>query len=94
MLSQILIGLWIARAFLFIRETNGDNYGGTRSEIAASQGPSSISTCSMACVIGHATAARRYPGEGGSPWCLLGDVLIADGFARSVIDCCALPMMA
>jgi hypothetical protein len=26
-------------------------------------------------------------GDGGSPWCILGDALIADGFARSILLC-------
>jgi hypothetical protein len=41
----------------------------------------------MAYVIGHATRCAALPGGGEAARCLLGDVLIADGFARSVLFC-------
>jgi hypothetical protein len=39
----------------------------------------------MAYATVHATPLLGATGDGGNPWCILGDALITDGFAQSIL---------
>jgi hypothetical protein len=89
--SHIGVRLPIARdemvdpsVFLIIGQSNGGNHGETRS--AANRAVFNFNPfdrlCYWAC-----DPLLGATGDGGSPWCLLGDALIAAGFARSILLC-------
>jgi hypothetical protein len=69
---------------LIIGQSNGGNHGETRS--TANRAVFNFNPfdglCYRAC-----DPLLGATGEGGSPWCILGDALIADGFAQSILLC-------
>jgi Carbohydrate esterase, sialic acid-specific acetylesterase len=71
-------------ALFIIGQSNGGNHGAT--PFAAAEAVFNFNLfdglCYRAC-----DPLLGATGEGGSPWCLLGDALIRDGFAESVLLC-------
>jgi hypothetical protein len=69
---------------LIIGQSNGGNHGETRSTAHRAVFNFNFfdGLCYRAC-----DPLLGATGDGGSPWCILGDVLIADGFAPSVLLC-------
>jgi hypothetical protein len=69
---------------LIIGQSNGGNHGETRH--VARQAVFNFNPfdglCYRAC-----DPLLGATGDGGSPWCMLGDALIADGFAQSILLC-------
>jgi hypothetical protein len=70
--------------FLIIGQSNGGNHGETKH--AAKRSVFNFNPfdglCYRAC-----DPLLGATGDGGSPWCMLGDALIADGFAQSILLC-------
>src|SRR5262245_8210113 len=69
---------------LIIGQSNGGNHGETKHTARRSVfnfNPFD-GLCYRAC-----DPLLGATGDGGSPWCMLGDALIADGFARSILLC-------
>jgi hypothetical protein len=70
--------------FLIIGQSNGGNHGETKH--AARRSVFNFNPfdglCYRAC-----DPLLGATGDGGSPWCMLGDALIADGFAQSILLC-------
>jgi Carbohydrate esterase, sialic acid-specific acetylesterase len=73
-----------ACVLLIIGQSNGANHGETRSTAnrAVFNFNPFDSLCYRAC-----DPLLGATGDGGSPWCVLGDALIADGFAQSILLC-------
>jgi Carbohydrate esterase, sialic acid-specific acetylesterase len=73
-----------ACVLLILGQSNGANHGETRS--TANRAVFNFNPfdglCYRAC-----DPLLGATGEGGSPWCILGDALIADGFAQSILLC-------
>jgi hypothetical protein len=73
-----------ACVLLIIGQSNGANHGETRS--TANRAVFNFNPfdglCYRAC-----DPLLGATGDGGSPWCILGDALIADGFAQSILLC-------
>jgi hypothetical protein len=69
---------------LIIGQSNGGNHGETRS--TANRAVFNFNPfdglCYRAC-----DPLLGATGDGGSPWCILGDALIAEGFAQSILLC-------
>jgi Carbohydrate esterase, sialic acid-specific acetylesterase len=70
--------------FLIIGQSNGGNHGETKH--AAKRSVFNFNPfdglCYRAC-----DPLLGATGDGGSPWCMLGDALIAEGFAQSILLC-------
>jgi len=70
--------------FLIIGQSNGGNHGETKH--AATRSVFNFNPfdglCYRAC-----DPLLGATGDGGSPWCMLGDALIAEGFAQSILLC-------
>ena len=70
--------------FLIIGQSNGGNHGETKhaaQRLVFNFNPFD-GLCYRAC-----DPLLGATGDGGSPWCMLGDALIADGFAQSILLC-------
>jgi hypothetical protein len=74
----------IPSVLLIIGQSNGGNHGEARSTAHRTVFNFNFfdGLCYRAC-----DPLLGATGEGGSPWCILGDALIADGFARSILLC-------
>ena len=70
--------------FLIIGQSNGGNHGET--PFAAAEAVFNFNPFDGLCYRAR-DPLLGATGEGGSPWCLLGDALIRDGFARSILLC-------
>jgi Carbohydrate esterase, sialic acid-specific acetylesterase len=70
--------------FFIIGQSNGGNHGATPFVAAEAVFNFNLfdGLCYRAC-----DPLLGATGEGGSPWCLLGDALIRDGFAQSILLC-------
>jgi hypothetical protein len=70
--------------FLILGQSNGANYGEAR--FTASEAVFNFNPFDGLCYRAR-DPLLGATGEGGSPWCLLGDALIRRGIARSVLLC-------
>jgi hypothetical protein len=70
--------------FLIIGQSNGANQGETKS--FATEAVFNFNPFDGQCYRAS-DPLLGATGDGGSPWCLLGDALIGDGFARSILLC-------
>jgi hypothetical protein len=70
--------------FLIIGQSNGGNHGETKHAAERSVFNFNLfdGLCYRAC-----DPLLGATGDGGSPWCMLGDALIADGFVQSILLC-------
>src|SRR5262245_13377459 len=67
---------------MIIGQSNGGNHGETRH---AAQGPVYNFNPFDGCCYRASDPLLGATGDGGSPWCLLGDAIIAKGFAPSIL---------
>jgi len=70
--------------FLIIGQSNGGNHGQTR--FSAAEAVFNFNPFDGLCYRAR-DPLLGATGDGGSPWCLLGDALIGNGFARSILLC-------
>jgi Carbohydrate esterase, sialic acid-specific acetylesterase len=73
-----------ASVFLIIGQSNGGNHGETRS--TAHHAVFNFNVFDGLCYRAS-DPLLGATGDGGSPWCIFADALIADGFARSILLC-------
>jgi len=69
---------------LIIGQSNGANHGETRS--TANRAVFNFNPFDGLCYRAS-DPLLGATGDGGSPWCILGDAMIADGFAQSILLC-------